>query len=271
MTEYFDRIHEGLPIIDFEIIDFHAHLGPYFNMHIPVCSAEGIVRLMDRSGIAKTIVSPTPGICSDLVYGNNMMLQTIGKHRGRLYGSCIVNGNFPELSVDELNRCFEEDSHVVSIKIHPLLTCHKMNDSRMKGIYEFASVHKSFIVVHTWLDNDPYGNQDIFTGVAKDYPDIKWLMGHSGGPYGSYHAVEIAKKLPNVFLDLTMSMIPARQVEFFVSEIGADRVMFGTDNPFIDPRPQIGRLFLADISHEDRIKIMGGNARKHIDFSCYKR
>lgn len=266
MIDYFDRVHEGAPIEDIEIIDFHAHLGPYFNMHIPKSTPEEMVWMMDRCGIDKTILSPNTAICSDLVFGNNVMLDTIKKFRGRLYGACSVNGNFPSLSVDELERCFSEDKAVVLVKLHPFLSGCKMNDRRMKGIYDFVSKRKLFIIVHTWLDNDAYGNQDLFASVAKDYPDIKWLMGHSGGPFGSYRAVEIAHELPNVFLDLTLSMIPARQIEFFVREVGADRIMFGTDNPFIDPRPQIGRLCLADITQEDRIKIMGGNARRYIEF-----
>lgn len=266
MKDYFDRVHEGLPIDDIEIIDFHAHLGPYFNMHIPMSGPEDMIWTMDRCGIDKTIVSPTPGLCSDLEFGNDLMLEAIMSHRGRLYGACTVNGNFPELSVEELERCFGADRDVVLVKLHPFLNGCRMNDRRMKGIYDFASARKLFIIVHTWVDNDPYGNVDLFASVAKDYPDIKWLMGHSGGPYGSNRAVEIAHELPNVFLDLTMSMIPARQIEFFIGEVGADRIIFGTDNPFIDPRPQIGRLCLAGITQEDRVKIMGGNARKHIDF-----
>ena len=91
-------------------------------------------------------------------------------------------------------------------------------------------------------------------------------MGPTGGPHGGPHGIGIAEELPNVFLDITMSMCPARQIEYFVERVGADRVLFGTDNPFIDPRPQIGRLFLADISHEDRMKIAGGNVRRYIDF-----
>jgi len=134
----------------------------------------------------------------------------------------------------------------------------------MKKIYEFASAHKLFTVVHTWLDNDVYGNQDLFASVAKDYPDIKWLMGHSGGPFGAYHAVEIASELPNVYLDTVLSLCPARQVEFFVYELGSERLLFGTDNPYIDPRPQIGRVGLAEISHEDRVNIFGANARRLI-------
>jgi hypothetical protein len=267
MKEYFNRVHEGLPIEDVEIIDFHAHIGPYFNMHVAVNDPDGMVRLMDRCGIDKTICSATSALCADLVQGNNVMLDAIRAHRGRLYGACAVNGNYPELSVDELGRCFAEDKDVKYVKLHPFLNLCKMNDRRMKGVYEFAAKRRLFIVVHTWLDNDAYGSLDLFTGVARDYPDINWLMGHSGGPFAGYHAVEIARELPNVFLDLTISSCPARQIEFFVEQVGSERVIFGTDNPFIDPRPQIGRIFLADITREDMVNIVGRNVRKYISFN----
>jgi len=266
MTDYFERVHEGLPINDMEIIDFHAHLGPYYNMYTPHPDAGSMVRVMDICGIDKVVVSATPAICADMVLGNTMMLDAIKAHRGRVYGACFVNGNYPELSLDELHRCFSEDRDVVYVKLHPVLVKCRMDDRRMRKIYEFASERKLFILVHTWLDEDPYGNQDLFASVVKDYPEVKWLMGHTGGPHGGPHGIGIAEELPNVFLDITMSMCPARQIEYFVERVGADRVLFGTDNPFIDPRPQIGRLFLADISHEDRMKIAGGNVRRYIDF-----
>jgi predicted TIM-barrel fold metal-dependent hydrolase len=107
---------------------------------------------------------------------------------------------------------------------------------------------------------------DIFAEVAKDYPDIKWIMAHCGGPYGTFHAVEIAQEIENIFLDTALSMCPAQQIEFLVKEVGSERVLFATDNPFIDPRPQIGRVGLAQISHQDRINIFSGNARRFLDF-----
>jgi hypothetical protein len=106
----------------------------------------------------------------------------------------------------------------------------------------------------------------LFASVAKSRPDILWIMGHSGGPYGSIPAVELAREIPNIFLDIALSMCPARQIEFFVKELGAERVLFGTDNPFIDPRPQIGRVGLARITHQDRVNIFGANARRYIRF-----
>ncbi|MHB9028959.1 MAG: amidohydrolase family protein [Candidatus Latescibacterota bacterium] len=265
MKDYFDRVHEGLPIGDVEIIDFHAHIGPYFNMHIAKSSPDEMVWMMDRCGISKTVSSATPALCGDLVQGNDLMLEAVRAHRGRIYGACATNGHYPELSLNDLHRTFE-DPGVVCVKIHPFLSCIKMNDKRMKGIYEFTAARRLFMIVHTWLDADPYGNLDLFASVAKDWPDINWLMGHSGGPFGAHRAVEIVRELPNVFIDLTISSCPARQFEFFVKEVGSDRMILGTDNPFIDPRPQIGRVFLADISKEDMVNIVGGNVKRYIKF-----
>ncbi len=266
MSEYFDRIQSGIAIDDVEIIDIHAHLGPYFNMHIPACDARSMVRNMDICGIDKAFISANLSWNSDLVLGNKMMLEAIRSHRGRLYGACSVNGNYPDLSVSELERCFSEEKDVKMIKIHPFLTRCKLSDSRMEGIYEFASRKKLLVLVHTWLDNCPYGNMDLFTEVAKAYPKVKWIMGHSGGPFGSYHAVELAKQTKNIFLDIALSMCPAQQIEFFVKELGSERVLFGTDNPFIDPRAQVGRVGLAQITHKDKVNIFSANVRRFIDF-----
>ena len=265
MADYFETIHEGRPVSDVEIIDLHAHLGPYFNMHTADADAPAMVRNMDLCGIDKTVISTTLSFDTDIVLGNTMMLDTLAAFPGRMYGACAVSGNYPDLSLAEIERTMANPA-VVIIKIHPWSTRCRLNDRRMKGILDYAAGRGLFVLVHTWLDNDAYGNQDIFAGVAADYPPIKWIMGHSGGPYGSIHAVEIARKVENVYLDLTVSMCPAQQVEFFVREVGSERVLFGTDNPFIDPRPQIGRVALARISDTDKVNIFGANARRHIRF-----
>jgi predicted TIM-barrel fold metal-dependent hydrolase len=166
----------------------------------------------------------------------------------------------------ELERAFSRPD-VVMIKVHPASSKCRLDDRRMNRLFDFASARRLFVLVHTWLDNDSYGNQDLFASVAATHPEIKWIMGHSGGPYGSVHAVELAQKTANICLDLTLSMCPARQVEFFVREVGSERVLFGTDSPFLDPRPQVGRVALAEISEQDRINIFGANARRNIAFA----
>jgi uncharacterized protein len=220
---------------------------------------------MDLCGIDKVVVSTTMSFDTDIVMGNSTMLEALAAFPGRMYGACCVSGNYPDLSVGELERTMANPA-VVMVKVHPWSTRCKLSDPRMKRILDHVAGRGLFVLVHTWLDGDPYGSQDVFAAVAAEYPPIKWIMGHSGGPYGSIHAVEIAQRVQNIYLDLTLSMCPAQQVEFFVREVGSERVLFGTDNPFIDPRPQIGRVALARIKDEEKVNIFGANARRHIRF-----
>jgi predicted TIM-barrel fold metal-dependent hydrolase len=265
MSSLEERVHAGLPLDDLEIVDMHAHLGPHYNMHIPANTAADMIHVMDLCGIRRTVLSANLCFDADIVAGNDMMLEAVASYAGRLYGACAVNGNYPDLSLAELERCFARPG-VVSIKVHPWYTKCALNDHRMRGIYAFAEKRRLAVLAHTWLDGDPYGSMDLFAAIAREYPGIRWIMGHSGGPYGSRLAVEIAREVPNVFLDIALSMCPARQIEFFVEEVGSERILFGTDNPFIDPRPQIGRVGLAEIPHRDKINIFGENARKCLGF-----
>lgn len=264
MSGFEERVHAGLPLDDVEIIDMHAHVGPFYNLHIPAASASDMVHAMDLCGIQRTVVSANLSFEADIAAGNDMMLESVAAHPGRLLGACAVSGSHPDLSLAELERCFARPG-VVLIKIHPWYSKCALDDPRMDAIYAFAEERRSPVLVHTWLDGDPFGSLDLFAAAARAHPGIAWIMGHSGGPYGSRRAVEIARESPNVFLDTTLSMCPARQIEFFVGEVGSERILFGTDNPFIDPRPQIGRVGLARISRQSKIDIFGGNAGKLLE------
>ena len=51
-------------------------------------------------------------------------------------------------------------------------------------------------------------------------------------------------------------------IEFLVEGVGGDRVLFGSDMPLIDGKFGVGRIVTADISDEDKKKILGLNAMK---------
>jgi len=48
-------------------------------------------------------------------------------------------------------------------------------------------------------------------------------------------------------------------VEFLVDRAGADRVLFGTDAPMRDPRPQASWVAFTRLPEADKRKILGGN------------
>ena len=46
---------------------------------------------------------------------------------------------------------------------------------------------------------------------------------------------------------------------------GEDNVVYGTDQPMRDPRPQMGWVAWADLSQGVREKVLGGNFKRVLD------
>jgi predicted TIM-barrel fold metal-dependent hydrolase len=72
----------------------------------------------------------------------------------------------------------------------------------------------------------------------------------------------VVNRRPNVYGDLALSRPIEGNVEWFVKEMGADRVLFGTDMPFYDPSHVIARVALADITEEEKKDIFYRNTAK---------
>jgi predicted TIM-barrel fold metal-dependent hydrolase len=67
------------------------------------------------------------------------------------------------------------------------------------------------------------------------------------------------KEHPNVWAELTLTASTNGVIEWMVSEVGDDRILFGTDAPMRDPRPQFGWVVWADLPATSRARILGGN------------
>ncbi|HBN83163.1 MAG TPA: hypothetical protein DDZ89_04910, partial [Clostridiales bacterium] len=78
-----------------------------------------------------------------------------------------------------------------------------------------------------------------------------------------------AKKYPNIYLQITYTTVTQGVMEYFVKEGLADKVLYGTDAPMRDPRPQLGWVVYADIPTEDKKKILGGNMKKILE-RCFR-
>jgi hypothetical protein len=103
----------------------------------------------------------------------------------------------------------------------------------------------------------------MMASIAAEFPTVALLLGHSGGSWaGHLDAIEVAQRWPNVYLETCVSQSHFGAIEWMVREVGATRVVFGTDQPFIDPRPQLGRVAFAKITDEERRLILGGNAAR---------
>ncbi len=128
-----------------------------------------------------------------------------------------------------------------------------MRDANEKGIP---------VLSHSW-SGCKFGGPAILGKLAEQYQNVSVLVAHSATNWEMIDAVcEEAKKRENLYLDLTGSGLHFRALEVMVERVGADRVLFGTDIPFIDPRPGLGRVVFARLEDDDKRKILGLNAKR---------
>ena len=97
-------------------------------------------------------------------------------------------------------------------------------------------------------------------------PDARVIMAHMGGtPYaqGNWHlAVEVAARHENLYVDTASSIIDNGMLEHAVSHLGAEKILFGTDMPALDPWVQRAKVEGADLTAEAIRLIMGGNVQR---------
>lgn len=239
------------------VIDSHTHMGPYFNFHIPDNDADSMVEVMDRLGISMACTSPHVGITPDFEMGNDMAAQAMQDYPGRFFGYITLNGNYPENLAAEIERGYEMGMR--GFKIHPSLHGYSASGENMRPMWEFANEHKLPVLSHTW-GGDGTCSPTILGNMAEQYPNVPVILGHSGGtPAGYNESIQAAKKCENVFLETCGSGVVYGMLERFVREICADRILFGSDMPFVNANAQIGKILYAKISDEDKRKILGIN------------
>lgn len=248
------------------IIDSHLHLGVMSGYYNYDNSLSTLLNRMDTLNIRYAVNSGS----LDLTYGDfdrsyqNDIL--VYKQSGeRIFSYYSFNPNTVQQCLDMMEK-YKDRKIFKGIKIHP--AWHKAfgHDPRYEAVFKYASENALPILCHTWsisLTNpiQKFSVPSTLTRYASQYRDVRLILGHSGGRYGGMlEAIELARSCPNVFCDVAGDIYLDRFVETLVSRIGADRVLYGSDYSMMDQRIMLGVVLGADISHEDKEKILCKNA-----------
>jgi predicted TIM-barrel fold metal-dependent hydrolase len=257
-----ERVLGGEALADTLVIDTHAHMGPWFNFHIPSGDAQGMVRTMDRLGVDCCIASAHAAIGPDFRLGNEVIAQALAAHPGRIYGYIGVNPNYPaEEMRRELERC-RAIPGFVAIKLHPDVHKTAAHDERYAPAWTFAGEQSLPVLSHAGAGS-AFNAPAQFEAAAERHPNVAIILAHSISSQESMDAaIELAARRENVYLDICGSPLLVGALEEAVRRIGSQRILFGTDLPFIDPRPGLGRLAFARISEDDKRDILGRNAAR---------
>ena len=253
------------------IIDAHVHIGRWMRpfRRGGTSSADAIEELIQsakRSGIEQLCVSSLgdkgyshyPGT-EEFISANTHVLE-IMRILPEILGFCYVNPQHTEKSLAELDRCII-DGGMVGIKFW--IAC-KASDRHIDPVVQRAIELDVPILQHAWYKTTGnYEHESIPADVAdlaERFPDVTLIMAHLHG--AGYRGILDIAPYPNVLADVSGGDPEATIVEFGVQELGAERIVFGSDAPGRSFGVQLGKVLGANISDEAKELILHGNAER---------
>lgn len=254
-----DLAKRALPLKDILIIDAHSHLGPWYNFYIPQPNLNSMINLMNHLGIDKCCVAPHVSIGPDYRLGNKMVYKAMRKYPKRILGLVTVNPHYPEEMEEELKKY--TSLGFVGIKIHPDSHNYPILGENYKTMWRWANKRGKIVLGHCWEGNK--SSPKMYGEIAKEYPRVKIILGHSGGTnLGYQEAIKVAKLYKNTYLEICGSEFSCLWLDSFIEKVGAEKVLYGSDSPFIDPRYTLGKIAYSRISEEKKRKILGLNMER---------
>ena len=255
MNELVSALSDRRPQQSVSIVDAHAHAGPYSLFFIPDHGAGAMVRVMDRCGVSRALLSSHLAIQLDATDGNAATAAAVDAFPDRLGGYLVVNPW--QDPVAELAR-WGDDPRFVGIKLHPSLHTYPLTGARYAPVWEYAAARRCPVLTHTGHGSD-YDDLLLVGRVADRYPEVTILAGHAGIAWTGFdRAIAVAARAPKVVLEVCGSFISGDDIARMVGELGPDKVVYGSDFPFIDIRTSLGRVLFAPISEAERAAVLGG-------------
>jgi len=250
-------------------IDVHGHYGRYIRtggdgLSDSFCSGDAaeVVRRATAVGIVTTIVSPLsallPRFQADAAAGNVEAARVVRGTPG-LKQYVVIDPRRAE-TYDQAAEMLAQPQ-CVGIKIHPEEHGYQIRE-HARPIFEFAARRRAIVLTHSSEENSQAVD---FIPWANEFPEMRLILAHIGcgwdnDPTHQVRAIQQSRH-GNVFADTSSarSILPGL-IEWAVGEVGADRVLFGTDTPLYHAAMQRARIDQADLPAETKRLILRENA-----------
>lgn len=252
------------------IIDAHVHMGKGYGIggEKREADADYLIHLADRVGIDKLFVTNTFECWYDMHRGNEEVAEAMRRYPDRIIGYITIpSSRFREEAMEEIEIRAKRDGFrglkMLSryIQIPQPGIRFSVNEPWTYPILEKAADLNLLVLLHC--------TPEECEGLAEAVSDARLLMAHMGGTqmaYGNWNrAIMVAEKYDNIYLDTTSSCIDMGMIETAVERIGAERVIYGSDIPLLNPYVQLEKVRSAEISEKDKDLILGGNIARILD------
>jgi predicted TIM-barrel fold metal-dependent hydrolase len=154
----------------------------------------------------------------------------------------------------------------VGLKLHPSMHGVPADDPVYDQAWRFAADHDLAIMSHSWSASSTNPVQILSTPERfevhiRKFPQVRFVLGHAGGRgAGRQQAIRLANQYPHVHMDFAGDIYDYRLLEKLIESVPSEKILYGSDFPWMDPRANISRVLLAEIEGSVKSAILRGNA-----------
>ncbi len=262
------------------IWDIHCHLP---TPHVPgrdfAHQVAAVLSIAQRVGIDRLGLFLRTGIQQANHPSDEEIERVLVQYRGKVFGFVWVTPvEDTGRALQQLNR-WVADGPMVGMKLagdsgH----CHLPEyDPLFRRTVELQAV----IYVHSWIKvggNPPYpGGGNLPTEpypwevaeLAARYGDYPFICGHTGGDFEL--GIAAIRDQQNVLCEIAGSYPRAGMVEMAVRELGAQRVVYGSDIPGRSFSTQLAKVLGAEITALQKQAILNDNLQRLMEPICRRK
>ncbi len=234
------------------IIDFHAHIGSDKDGKAQTLGE--LKKLMEENGIDYAVVFP---------FDEKDSLEKASR------ALLVYSGNDPRmipfLRFDPNSMTEENLGNLLShgflgVKLHPRSQNFDPLEKRYFSLYKMIEERNIPVLFHTRKEPTPYSDPDRIIELAKYFPMMIIILGHFGAY--SRSVIEKMKYYKNVYMEISGPYSSSERIEAVVKEIGYERILFGSDAPYFNPRDESRKVYETKLPDEAKKAILGGNAAR---------
>lgn len=193
---------------------------------------------------------------------NTDSIQLAARHPDFYTFFCYLNPKLGERAVmREVERCAAAGARGIKLE--------KANcaaDPCMRHVAKAARTFGLVVLQHSWSMDTHDGGSGVQSDpehtalFARRNPEVNIIMAHLIGC--GYRGVLAVKDLPNVWVDTSGGYPEAQIIEYTVEQLGAERVLFGSDLPIRECSVKIGAITGAAISKSAQQSILYDNTAR---------
>lgn len=233
-----------MPTMDFEI-----YLPTNASAEERRTALAELARWEDQAGIDMAVVMPSPTPQPD----NQALVETLGGDP-RWIPCAQVDPNAPG-AVAEVRQAVTAWGCRV-LKIMPAIYNAPPTAAPTRALLDLARELGIIVNIHSGGNN----SHPLEIGaLARRYPEVPIIMDHMGYRYEGRSAILAAQDNPNVYLGTTIAAFEPGFVAGAIQEVGAERIIFGSNLPNCYPDLAVEALRRGNFGRETEALILGEN------------